>query len=331
MRLQSRWLKQPYFRLLQGVGHDRRLLRRIRQRGAMVVLNLHQVSPHANPFWSPLHPRVFEDLLRFLTRHFRVTSFRERGSTGAERPLAILSFDDGYASFVEYAMPLLRRYGLSANQNVIPACVESGRAPWNVRLYDFLNAAPRALINEIRLPGFSHRLTGRDADSKRAYALRLSRFLKLRPQSQREPLWQRVEAVMEQAPPARPTRMMSLEEVREASREHEIGAHSFSHESMGFESAAFFEEDLERCVGFFRDRLGLALSIYAFPNGSYRPEQIELLAQRGVEHILLVEDQLASANGRVIPRLTMSGESRLEARFQALGHKASCAGSKSSR
>src|SRR5438128_1432440 len=121
----------------------------------MVVLNLHRVSPHGNAYWPPMHPTVFEDLLRFLSDRFEVTTFREIRQNRQRRPLAVLSFDDGYYDFVEYAAPLLAKYGLSANQNVIPECVISGLPPWNIQLSDFLQSAPRNLINRIKLDGFN--------------------------------------------------------------------------------------------------------------------------------------------------------------------------------
>lgn len=316
-------LKQFYFRLMAAAGVDDRLLRRICRQDLLAVLNFHRIAPHPNPFWSPLHPELFEDLLAFLKRHFHMTSFSGCAPAERNRPRAILSFDDGYDDFVEYAMPLLKKHRLSANQNIIPACVESGQPPWTVRLYDFLNAAPRSLINEIRLDGFTHRLGGEDADHKLRYGLALSRFLKARPRQAREWLWGSITAVMAKANrPVRATRMMGLTDVREAAREHEIGAHGFSHESMGVETNEFFLEDLAKCRAFFKHQLQLPMTIYAFPNGSYRPEQIACLQQHGVQHILLVEDRFARWGEGVYPRLTIYGESRLETHFRALGYQA---------
>lgn len=316
-------LKQAYFTLLGMAGAETRLLRKIRQEDVLTILNLHRVSPEPNPFWNPLHPRLFEDLLVFLKRHFHVTTFARLAVETSDRPEAILSFDDGYDDFVEYAMPLLAKHGLPANQNVIPACVESGQAHWNVRVYDFLNAAPRSLINEIRLEGFGSRLKGEDIDSKAAYGLALSRFLQRRSQHERAPFWGILTAAMERANGVvRGTRMMALDDVRKAAAEHEIGAHSFSHESMAFESDEFFREDLNRCRDFFNERLHLPLTIYAFPNNSYRQSQVEMLEQGGIRHILLVGDRFAVRGQLVSPRFAIYGASRQETRFQALGYKA---------
>lgn len=315
-------LKWGYFTLLSALRKDAGLIERIRRRDLVPVLNFHRVSPERNPFWSPLHPDLFEGLLVFLKRYFQAVRFDGVDSAERGKPIAVLSFDDGYQDFIEYAMPLLHKHGLQVNQNIIPDCVESGRPPWNVQLTDFLNAAPRTLINELRLPGFPDRLEGEDTDSKTRYGMALSRFLKSRPSCERASLWPAVARLMERAGDWPMTRMMNLEEVRQVAASHEIGAHSYSHESMEYESAEFFEHDLDRCFDYFSQRLRLPLLVYAFPNGSSRPEQVEVLRKRGIRHVLLVDEKFASRQCAVYPRFTMYGDSYQEVKFRALGYHA---------
>lgn len=313
-------LKQAYFTLLSLARLDARLLRQIQARGFMVVLNLHQVSPQQNHFWPPLTPSVFEDLLIFLKEHFEVTRFDALAATRSSRPRAILSFDDGYYNFVEYALPLLEKHKLTANLNVIPDCLETGKPIWNVQLYDFLNVAPRRLINDLRLPGFDERLNDDGATSKTSFGLRLSHFLKNRARQEREALWPYVEALMAKADACPVTRMMTADDVRAAARRHEIGAHSFGHESMAFEDDDFFRADVRRCFDYFSATLRLPLSIYAFPNGSHRAGQSEWLRQEGIKHVLLVGERFSTVEARVHPRFTIYGLSAVETRFQALGY-----------
>lgn len=312
-------LKAGYYLLQKILGRERRLLAHIKAERLVTVLNLHQVSPRANAFWPPLEPRLFDDLLGYLKDHFEIVTFGELDATDGTLPRAVLSFDDGYYNFVEYAAPLLDKHGLRANMNVIPSCVETGEPIWNVRLYDFLDAAPKALIDELRLPGFEARLAGDDASSKARYGLAISRFLKNRPRGERAALLTEIEPIMARLDFV-PTRMMNAEEVLEmAVAGHEIGVHSYSHESMEFEDERFFADDLEKCCRFFAERLRLPLDIYAFPNGSCRAEQIEFLKKEGFAHVLLVGEDYARPPFRVCPRFTIYGASRLETRFQGLG------------
>lgn len=315
-------LKHLYFRLLSLTGSDRRLLGSIRKQDLVVVLNLHQVSPVTNPFWPPLKPEVFDELLAFLKQHFNVSLFRELVEGKSDRPSAVLSFDDGYYNFVEYALPILDKHRLAANLNVIPNCVLTGLPPWNVQMYDFLNSVPRKLVNEIRIAGFDARLVDDNADSKVRYGLQISRFLKNRPRQERMELWSEVSAVMAQASDIRATRMMSASDVRGAATAHEIGVHSYTHESMEFEDEEFFEADFQKCVEYFREELALPLQIYAFPNGSYRSEQLAYLEKQGIQRILLVSENYARRGQQVLPRFTVYGATPAEARIRALGYNA---------
>jgi hypothetical protein len=62
------------------------------------------------------------------------------------------------------------------------------------------------------------------------------------------------------------------------------------------------------------------LQIYAFPNGSYRPEQITYLENQGIQRILLVGEDYAGRGLRVLPRFTVYGATPAEARMRALGY-----------
>jgi len=311
-------LKSTYYFLQTILRKDRRLLHRIKRENLMVVLNLHQVSPHENAFWPPLHPVVFDNLLGFLKDNFEVTLFRDLAKATGSMPRAILSFDDGYYNFIEYALPILDKHGVSANMNIIPACVESGRPIWNIQLYDFLNAAPRSLVNEIRLPGFSYKLENNNSRDKLLYGLQISRFLKQRSRTERREMGHSLENVMKKGEFSL-TRMMSRDDVDDIAEKCQIGVHSYSHESMEFEDNAFFADDLEKCRTYFGDELKLPLDTYAFPNGSFRDEQVETLRACGIKNILLVGEDYAKNGEDVIRRFTIYGPSITETKFQALG------------
>lgn len=305
-------------------GAESRSLGRITANRYLTILNFHQVSEVRNPYWAPLNPKLFDGLLGFLKANFEVVTFRDLDdcNENATRPRLIVSFDDGYYNFVEFAMPIMERHNVRANLNVIPSCVLSGRPMWNIRLYDFLNSAPVKLINEIRLPGFDGVLSDNSEMAKVRYGLQISRFLKMRPRAQRDELMESLNAQINRAEFVS-TRMMTLSELREAGQTHELGVHSFSHESMEFEDMEFFETDFLKCRDFFAESLAKPLSIYAFPNGSHRPEQIDYLLDKGIEHVLLVDEDFSNASSQVHRRFTIYGDSPAELRLQSLGFRTS--------
>jgi len=313
--------RQLYFEAATRTGRLRRMRDALVRDGALVVLNLHRVSPDPSPYWPPLHPRLFEELLGFLAREARLVTFADLGSVdpAPDRPLVVLSFDDGYNDFVEYAMPVLDRFGVRVNQNVVPGATLSGRPPWTVQLSDFLAAAPAGVLAAIRLPGADlPPVTGDGPLAQARFGAALSGHLKSLPRPERLAHWEELQPLFEQVD-VTPTQMMTVADIHEAAAHHEIGVHSFTHESMALEDDGFFLDDFARCQDFFRDELALPLEIYAFPNGSYRPDQIALLQERGIRHVLLVDERASRPSAGVHPRFTFGAFSPAEVRLRALG------------
>jgi peptidoglycan/xylan/chitin deacetylase (PgdA/CDA1 family) len=316
-----RQLKRLYYLLLHLIRHEQSLISGLRGQKRLLVLNLHQVTTRSNPAYPPLPPEDLDELIRFLGQSCYFAQLgAENDNAHGDRIPVILSFDDGLHDFVEYAVPILHRHRVVANQNVIVDCVDSGEPPWNIKLYDFLAAAPLSLLREVEIPGFPRRLGSKDPEAILQYGLALSRHLKNRSIAERTPLLAPLQAAMARADVTY-TRMMNREEVRSLSAAHQIGAHSCSHESMGYESDAFFQEDFTRCKRWFREALGQPLSTYAFPNGSYRAAHVSYLRSQAVRNILVVDEKVAQWGTDVKPRLTLSGESLEETRFQALGYR----------
>lgn len=88
-------------------------------RGIPAVLMYHSVAPYQlDPYLVTVRPERFDQQMRWLRqRGRRGVSVREllQARPGGSGPALVgLTFDDGYADFAEYALPLLQRYGFSA-------------------------------------------------------------------------------------------------------------------------------------------------------------------------------------------------------------------------
>jgi peptidoglycan/xylan/chitin deacetylase (PgdA/CDA1 family) len=139
------------------------------------------------------------------------------------------------------------------------------------------------------------------------------------PREEREIYLKELEPIFEKNSYIKYTRMLTTKETIEVSKYHEIGVHSYSHESMGYESNEFFKEDFFKCQEYFSEKLKLPMSIYAFPHGSYRDIQLSFLEDKGIEHILLVNNQFARYNTNIYDRFTFYGDSINEVKLRALG------------
>lgn len=281
----------------------------MRSANVNVILNLHRVAPDDRSSYRPLSPDIFDELLSFVKREFAVVTIGELGANTA-KPKLVLSFDDGYRDFASYAAPILRKHGLRANQNLIPKCISTGLPPLNVIAQDFVGRAPAELVARIRIDGFSAPLDQR-------FGNRLSQFIKMRSQSEQDKLAEQLLPTFFEWDGFAPTAMMNLEEVRSI-RDHELGAHSYAHSSMEFETDEYLDEDVRRCGAYFKDEIGTPMTIYAFPNGSCREGQAERVLSQGVDHVLLVGEEF-DTGAHVHTRFTYDARSTSEARFKALG------------
>lgn len=281
------------------------------------ILTFHRVAPHDGSAYPPLDPGLFDELLSYLTRHFRLRTFGDLAQPlEPGLPELILSFDDGYRDFIEVAAPLLARRGLRVNHNVIPACIESGRPPLNVLVQDFIGQAPERLLRELVIPGLA---SPGSWEQREQVGLRISRHLKNRPMAEQTQLLEALQPQLERLDGFRPTPMLTRAEVRQLAAHHELGAHSFAHASMGFETDAYFEQDLGKCQEYFRTQLERACTIYAFPNGSCRDSQLTAARAAGMEHVLLVGENFSRRELTCHPRFSMYGTSAPELRHRALG------------
>jgi peptidoglycan/xylan/chitin deacetylase (PgdA/CDA1 family) len=312
----KRLIKPLVFSVLSSRPVLTKRIRGIAAAELLTIINLHRVAEPDGSAYEPLHPRVFEELLRFLSAHFRITTFAELGHIEDRKPPLILSFDDGYKDFIEVAVPILEKHRIRVNHNVIPECMETGTPPLNVLTQDFIGKAPDKLLREFDIPGFPARLGHLDRVS---FGHLASSFIKNQTMEAQRQLAGPLLQQFHRFDHFQPTRMMSAADVREIAGAHEIGAHSFSHANMGNESDAFFAEDLRACRRYFADTLGMDCDVYAFPNGSARRGQPELAQSAGFRSVLLVGDAFSSPRNSIHQRLAVYGTSSGEVLFRTLG------------
>ena len=294
-----------------------RRLRQLAQCDATTILNLHRVDDLEGSAYEAMKPALFEDLVCWLKGNFRIVTFAELATLAPSgKPPLILSFDDGYKDFIEVVMPILARHSIRANQNVIPASIESGRPPMNVMLQDFIGTAPVALLGEMVIPGLAR---GVGINDRVRYGIRASAALKNRPIAEQKTVFEKLEQYFVRFDGFRTTAMMTLDEVRQIATEHEIGAHSFEHASMAVETDDYLRDDLKRCRTYFEERIESSPRIYAFPNGSCRPGQINHVLAGGFDHVLLVGNDWSDVTADSHHRFGLHAQTLPEAKFRALG------------
>jgi peptidoglycan/xylan/chitin deacetylase (PgdA/CDA1 family) len=99
------------------------------------ILMYHSISPNEDdPYDITVRPERFDQQMRWLRRAGRrgtsVSQLLDAHRRGAANGLVGLSFDDGYADFTEYALPVLQRCGFGATM-FVPAGLLGGDNAWD--------------------------------------------------------------------------------------------------------------------------------------------------------------------------------------------------------
>ncbi len=282
----------------------------------VTILNLHRVSPNTGSTYKAICPLFFDKLMGYLTKEFHICLFSDFEKINTNKPKLILSFDDGYKDFIDYAVPILEKYKVRVNQNVIPYCIENGLPPVNVLLQDFIGKAPAELLKKIPLE-IDTTITDRGR-----LGIKASFFIKYLPEVEFIPCRAELLEFLLNYPEFLCASVMTKQDIIQISSIHEIGAHSFEHLSMENQSEEYFLSDLKKCKEYFLESLYLDCDIYCFPNGSATVEQIVLAKRYGFKNVLLVGEKYSNTISGIFNRFTFDVNSMNEAKYKSFGRRA---------
>ena len=276
--------------------------------GRKLILNLHRVQDEDKSTWTPIPTRVFVEALDFIEKHFEITHLNDE--TKYKKPSVTLSFDDGFHDFYQNVLPILSERNLSVNHNIIPRSIETGFPPLNVTIQDF---AGRIEEKSIRRIDWGFKIP--ENASARDYISEWSQKVKKKSFEEQIQIEELLIPQLIQVEKFRPTRMMSIRELRDALPLIHIGNHSFSHAYMSTETLDFFIQDFTKSQKWFEDSLEIRPDTYAFPNGAASQAAVDYLLSLKIKNVLLVGNRSTDSNFSVKQRVNFSPQNLLEAKF----------------
>ncbi|MEO6490545.1 MAG: polysaccharide deacetylase family protein [Ferruginibacter sp.] len=285
--------KEWVFNVLNDIGVSNIL--RNRKRKKLTVLSLHRVSPETDYFWDPIKPNTFELLLKYLRKYYTIISFSDIDSITdpalSEKPYLILSFDDGYYDFYEYALPLLVKYDISSNHNIVNECAENNYVIWTQRMNTIFTHCRK---NDITL-NFQHsngvqKFSDHHSNWMEFY-LYMYRWMLGQTNSERNFIIEQKENELSISTQAR---MMNWEQVKEcASNKVEIGSHSYSHDVLStISDPAVLTKEIVSSTKELEHRLQKKVSVLALPNSEANHDIKRYATEAGLRYILFVDNNL---------------------------------------
>lgn len=104
------------------------------KKGSVKVLCFHRVSNSNSPGYKPLSPSIFESLLSSLSKKVDFIDFDDIDSRTSKKPAVIITFDDAFADFESFALPILKKFDAPVTLNVIASCAETGEPHWTQKI-----------------------------------------------------------------------------------------------------------------------------------------------------------------------------------------------------
>lgn len=300
---------------------ERRALHAAAQ-GGITVLMYHEVLPDDVdlPSWLVLRASDFQVQANHLVHHYRVVSLDTALQlvTGPDvlhedkRPLAVITFDDGYAGNLHCAAPVLCELGLPFTVYVATEKIERGGRYWYDDVICALLCHSGATL-EISTSRGPLRYDGgrRNGAARWPEIDRVLTAIKNLPEDERQAIADQLDAAA-----AMPElRMMTPAEVGElaAMSRAEVGNHSHGHsmlDELGPEAA---RASLDAAQARLEQWTGRRPRHLSYPNGNYNAETMQLAHELGFETAVTTQSRRwqASDHPLEIPRLGVGRFDRL--------------------
>jgi peptidoglycan/xylan/chitin deacetylase (PgdA/CDA1 family) len=231
--------------------------------------------------------RRFARQMRYVSRRYRVVPLErlldEFGAPRRDKPLAVVTFDDGYGNAYRYAYPVLRALNLPATIFPITQFIVDRRAPWWDRLRDMVAASQCSTLWLQGDNGRGESVPLETRTEKQAVLRVLAARLQQLPAERREEwlatLAASLGAKTREQPAWEPLRPAEVAEM--SSHGISVGSHGASHESFLLLSQDALRRELTESKRILEALTGRVVSWLAYPYGDFSPATAKAVARAG--------------------------------------------------
>lgn len=277
------------------------------------IFLFHRVNPRRDVMWDPTDPVLFEKVLQFLQKHFTILSLDELVESPIKRyakPLTAISFDDGYLDFIEYALPLLKKYDIPSTMFIATECIDLQQPIWTYLVDNLFFHSKKTGLDASalgNLPEHLLRPKWLNGEERNAYGRQIKRHLKAAPATERNRILQELKSQLNDVEIPR-NLIMTWADVSSIHAEGvQVAAHSVTHPTMDTlpdDKAIKFE--LQNAAKRIREETGIESKYFSYPNGSYNDKVLALTKEAGYDAAFAVGQQAYRKDSQdrfAIPRI----------------------------
>ena len=272
-----------------GIHH----LCRIFNKQNITILCLHQISCEKNSFFPPLTPDNFYKLIKYIKKHYNIIHFNDISNEKlSSKPNLILSFDDGYYDFIENALPILNKYKIKSNHNIVNQCVNINEVIWTQKMNLYFENFKKEKSLHTTILFLEENLNVKIQNCFHWYNLYQKVFillLKIR-KEKREILidsWKYFTIIDTNS-----IRMMDWNDLKICMDEQvEIGSHTYTHDVLNtIENQNELDFEIKKSINEINERLKINCNIISLPNGQFNQSVLNYINKLELQYILTVND-----------------------------------------
>ncbi|MDB5988652.1 MAG: polysaccharide deacetylase [Herbaspirillum sp.] len=257
-----------------------------RGNGRLCILTYHRIlDAHDSSLMSKMDIDTFRWQMKLLADCFNVLPLHEALHMLRQKripPRAVcITFDDGYRSTYDLALPILKQFGLPAAVFTTTAHMDGGNM-WNDRIIEAVRLLPNGPL-DLREVGLDlHPIV--DARNRMEIAAKLNEYAKYLLPSERTNVIDTLEKLAGEA--VAPNLMLNREMIASLSQNGmEIGGHTVTHPILSkLDDDSALSEILENKQVLERI-IGKSLRLFAYPNGKvgvdYDERHVRMVEQAG--------------------------------------------------
>jgi len=294
-----------------------------------IILLFHRVSPVRDTMWDPMDPGLFEETLGYVHKKFHTIPLNELlfdPPLKSAKPLAAITFDDGYKDFIEYSIPLLEKFSMPATMFVITDCAEKNIPTWTYIVdYVFENTNKLEMVN-FNFPSLSadfQQTKWRSRSERINYGKKFKQNLKRIPSETRNGIIDYLLMTFNdvQSPSGM---MMTWEDIKQIKAAgYDVGSHSVSHPSLAtLKNDTELKYELEHSAEEIKKKTNIDPMVFSYPTGSYDYRVKDFTRKAGYKAGLAVNRQLYRPSKNdffEVPRIELYSEAWYKTRLRVNG------------
>ncbi len=270
--------------------------RRNRLHDKTIVLMYHEIAEDRDDIdaWTVVRQSDFVRQMEYLSSHFRVVSLRDAiyqmsgtGGSVAQKPMAVVTFDDGYAGNRRVLLPIVKEMNLPVTIFIATRAIQDQSIYWYDRLINGLQGEQRVVLDLTHLSLGKYRINASKGSGNWREIERLLEDLKTLEPDRREKV---SGDILRNAPVVKKTHSyhvapLTIKELRELSECPlvNIGAHSHCHNLLTQLQDHDVESSVNKSKHLIESWIDRPIHHFAYPNGNYSDSVINIVKKSGLQ------------------------------------------------